>query len=116
MHSPIGTATKDEQRRWLRFRDIGCIACHKLGFRGVPADVHHLLSGGRRISHSDTIPLCPYHHRGNLPDALTITQTVTLLGPSLALSSRLFRQKFGSDEELLALTNELVAAAEERAA
>lgn len=109
-------ATAAQKRRFLRFQDIGCIACRKLGFRDVPAQAHHLLDGGRRRGHDATIPLCPWHHQGQPPEAFTMLQAIHLLGPSLALSSRLFREKFGSDDELLAETDRLIAEAEARAA
>ena len=54
-----------EERRWMSaIVRVGCIACHVSGHRGVPAEVHHMLSGGRRRGHLFTLPLCsPGHHR-----------------------------------------------------
>ena len=93
--------TKLDDRRFQRFQDIGCIACRQHGeYR--QADVHHLLSGGRRRGHEFTIPLCPYHHRN----------VGVGIGPSLACGSKPFHEAFGSDEELLARTNRLLAAAD----
>ena len=75
-----------------------------------PADVHHLLSGGRRRGHSYTIPLCPWHHRGTFAttDEFTAREIEEMYGPSLARSPRKFREVFGTDEELLAQTDLLV--------
>ena len=42
---------------------LGCVVCHLTGHPGTIAEIHHLLSGGRRIGHKATIPLCVGHHR-----------------------------------------------------
>jgi hypothetical protein len=66
-----------------------------------PPDIHHQLSGGRRKADAATIPLCPYHHRGVWNDRFThLRLASTLLGPSLALEPKRFREQFGTDEEL----------------
>lgn len=84
----------------MRFQEIGCVACRKMGYFSL-ADVHHLLSGGRRRGHDFTIPLCPWHHRGIEPPPVDV-------GPSLANGSKPFRAAFGSDDELLAEVNRLI--------
>ncbi len=59
------TPTKAE-KEWMRVitQEIGCIACRRAGHGYTPAEVHHLKSGGRRVSHMASIPLCHRHHRG----------------------------------------------------
>jgi hypothetical protein len=96
-----GQPTVEESQRWDDFRLVGCIACWMLGHPETPYDVQHLLSGGRRVSHLWTIPLCPAHHRavGFVP-ALHIA--------SLPLTPSFFRVVFGSDAQLLELTNRLI--------
>lgn len=43
---------------------FGCVACFVSGEREpVPAEVHHILRGGRRLGHLYTLPLCLAHHR-----------------------------------------------------
>lgn len=101
MRSTIGNPTKADRERFLAFRSIGCVACY-LQKRFADADVHHLLSGGRRRGHRFTVPLCPPHHRG-------IGFVEALHGSSLATSPKTFRSLFGADETLLALTDQLVA-------
>jgi hypothetical protein len=86
--------------RFDALQRIGCIACRILGVHSQ-ADVHHVLSGGRRRGHQDTIPLCPWHHRGVLPPHQD-------LGPSLANGSKPFHARFGRQEELLTMVNELI--------
>ncbi len=59
--------TKEEAEWMDRIVRLGCIVCWNEGRRGEPPDVHHILSGGRRMGHLFTIPLCPGHHRGGVP-------------------------------------------------
>ena len=94
------TATKAQVRRWQRFLDIGCVCCREYGVYSIP-EVHHLISGNRRRGHSDTVALCPYHHRGVEPPPVDV-------GPSLAHGSKPFRARFGTDDELLEKTNKLL--------
>ena len=45
---------------------MGCCLCLHLGFGATPAEVHHVRAwhGWGRSGHMNTIPLCPFHHRG----------------------------------------------------
>lgn len=53
-----------EEAAWMdRIVEHGCVACLIDRVPPRPAEVHHILSGGRRIGHLFTIPLCPGHHR-----------------------------------------------------
>lgn len=88
--------------RFDKLQRLGCIACRILGVYSF-ADVHHILTGGRRTGHQDTIPLCPWHHRGVLPPHED-------MGPSLANGSKPFHARFGRQEELLAKVNDLIGA------
>jgi hypothetical protein len=83
--------------RFDKLQRIGCIACHILGIFSQ-ADVHHILSGGRRKGHQNTIPLCPWHHRG----------VGSGQGPSLANGSKPFHATFGTQQDLLTKVNELI--------
>ena len=100
--------TKADRARFDAFRRIGCVACGMEGAMYRAADVHHLLSGGRRRGHQYTVPLCEWHHRGVPNDGVTMKLETQLLGPSLALTPRKFRERYGTDEELLAYTNRLI--------
>lgn len=95
----------DEARiGWIK--EDGCCACRKLWFH-VLADAHHILSGGRRIGHEHTIPLCPWHHRGIItnPD-WSREQMEQTFGPSMARNKPAFVKAFGSELELLEYTNQ----------
>ena len=109
MKHPI-RATKADRERFDALQRIGCICCRERMVYSQP-DVHHLLSGGRRIGHQHPIPLCAWHHRSVPQNGLNTGQMQALLGPSLALTPRRFRQAFGDDGLLLKLTNRLIARA-----
>lgn len=116
MHSSLPSPTQHERARWSWFREIGCIACRiedelrdEIARTGCAAEVHHLLSGGYRIGHSHTIPLCSWHHRavpasGGSFEPESLSSMADLFGPSLALDSRWFRNRYGADHELLKRT------------
>ena len=80
--------TKAEARRMNILKmDVGCIACRLDGRGYEPCDIHHLLNG-YRMGHEATIPLCRAHHD--------------------AVKSPAFKEKYGSDHDLLEPTNALV--------
>ena len=82
-------------RHMGRVAALGCIACRRLGVRGIDAQVHHIREG--RIARNDflTIPLCPEHHTGThysvhmrkrqLFDLLGIESEFDLLAETLEL-------------------------------
>lgn len=102
MKTSLSAPTVAEARRLDDFRLVGCIACWMLGHPDTPYDVQHCLSGTHRISHGATIPLCPAHHR-----AVDFSPSLHLV--SFAKQPRTFRQVFGDDNELIALTDRLIA-------
>jgi hypothetical protein len=91
--------TKADLYRFAQLQSLGCICCLQNGNYSEP-DIHHLVSLGKR-DHQRTVPLCPAHHRG-------VGHSPELHGPSLAHGSKPFHAEFGSDEELLERTNELI--------
>jgi hypothetical protein len=105
------------QRRFQRICEIGCICCRQYG-RFSPCQVHHQNmgqhAGQKRLGDEATVGLCPWHHVGEPPEELTTAQAVVILGPSMKHEPVRFRKIFGSDEELLAMENEAIAACERR--
>jgi hypothetical protein len=112
----------DDVARFVALRQLGCLACHILWvdaqiFFGPKArrpecgavEIHHQLSGNRRIGHDATVPLGRWHHQGIQLPGLTVRQMDNLYGPSLARSSKRFRERFGEDIVLLELANSLLA-------
>lgn len=88
MQSSLPAPTPAELRRFeiLKFW-VGCI-----NHPGTPAEAHHLLDRGRRISHRATVALCPECHY------------------EIANTPRAFYEEYEtSDAELLAETDRRVA-------
>lgn len=105
------------RERTKLIKSMRCIACQLRGVYNQPGETeeHHLNLGGKagqkRRGHEYTVPLCTWHHRG-IGDRNVDSKAMTALyGPSLARQPRLFREVFGTDDELLALTNEKLEAA-----
>lgn len=48
-----------------RVQAIGCIVCKLEYFCYTPAEIHHIIEGGKRKGHRFVLPLCVPHHRGN---------------------------------------------------
>jgi hypothetical protein len=87
---------KKEKERFNKLREIGCIACSKLGKFSEPV-IHHIRKHtgiGLRPPHDKTIPLCPLHHNmGN---------------ESIHLGKSKFIDLFGTEDELLEETNQKI--------
>lgn len=111
-----GKPTKGQAERIDRLKRGECVCCWINRQQGRPTayfggcDAHHLLSGGRRRGHGYTIAGCPWHHRGVKPyDQMTNAQATEHFGPSLAHGSKPFHAIYGTDDELLALQEQLLA-------
>ena len=97
--------TKAEKAWISRITQLGCIVCAIQGRGFVQPEVHHILSGGRRIGHLETLPLCsPGHHR----NAQAWTGEVSR-HPTKAQ----FEERYGTEAELLEKTLQLLAIREE---
>ena len=112
MRTSTGNRNKAEQARFDAMKEQGvCIACL---LRGTQPDypqhieIHHLLSGNRRIGHMATVSLCSYHHRAVPPFGWGDKEAFEALGPSLAKGSKPFRTEFGTDAEMLELQNNIL--------
>ena len=96
MKSSLKRPTHDELRRFYIIKfEIGCIVCEIFGNIYSPAYAHHILSGGNRISHMATIPLCGYHHDDPA-------------GISIHGARVEFIEDYGTEMELLEATNRRV--------
>ena len=69
----------------------GCIACRKDGHPDTPAEIHHITSGGRRMGHLFSLPLCSAHHRGD-----------GRMVPSVHFHRKAFERAYGLQGDLLA--------------
>lgn len=105
----------DNQMRDYVLRELGCICCLLVGKRPMHAEKHHLLTTGRhgngkRRGEKATIGICSFHHRGAAAVGTRMAHSLHEqgYGPSLADQARAFRQRFGTDDELLKLQNRLI--------
>lgn len=103
--------------RSLRVKRLPCVACQLWGVYQQPfaTEAHHLnldgKAGQKRRGDEFQIPLCRYHHQGHLLTNVDSRAMAALYGPSLARQSKKFREAFGSDDSLLARTNDMLAKA-----
>jgi hypothetical protein len=100
-----------EKKRFDALRELGCIAC-KRDLHWRSPEIHHLVDNGYRKhsgGHQATIPLCDWHHRGTPIEGHALHWMRSQLGPSMALESKAFAERYGSQRELLAKVNELLA-------
>lgn len=102
-------ATKAEQERYEALKAMGCIISRIWFQKWSYPEIQHLTSGGRRISNLHTIPLNSWYHRGIIPaDCKTTSEATKKYGPSFAKSRKEFEAIFGSEENLLEKTNEIL--------
>jgi hypothetical protein len=107
-------ATKAELAHLARVKALPCLACRRRFQHGFydqcgVTEAHHLLVGGRRRGHMHVVSLGSWHHRGQLLPGWTKAEMEEGYGPSLANGSKPFHEAFGSDADLLAETEQLLA-------
>jgi len=95
----VGRMTKAEEEFQTRVRGLGCIACRVMGIFGTPCDIHHILSGGRRIGEMQVLGLCPSHHRSELNTRHLVSRHPW---------RKEFETRYGTELELLERTRKLV--------
>lgn len=111
MQHSTPAATEAQQWRFVLMKEIGCVPCWMRGFQNVEPEIHHLLSGGIRRGHDETVALCQWHHKAWPIANRSHAWCRRHLGPSLLESPEQFRFEFGSDDDLLELQNKFLAAA-----
>lgn len=99
--------TKSNEARFKALQEMGCVCCIKRGLGHTDCEIHHVTDCGRRRGHDDTLPLCPWHHRGQHELGAKAAEAVA--GPSLALNKRAFVHEFGTEDELLKEVNSELA-------
>lgn len=80
-------------------RALGCIVCRIHRRMDSPAEIHHMLSGGRRRGEMFVLGLCFEHHRAGRNDHLCVSRDH---------NQRRFEAAYGTEESLLAKTRELI--------
>jgi hypothetical protein len=101
MHSSLDKASKEEVTRFQHIYDLGCLPCRLIGINNQPCQIQHVLSGGRRVSHSYSYGSCPYHHEGIPLNGISIETMYKRFGPSRKLHKKEFTDQFGTEEELV---------------
>lgn len=92
--------TKPEREWMYSISRLGCIICRIQGRGYVPAAVHHMLSGSRRMGHLYSLPLCdPGHHQGAPRSSGEVSRH-----PNKAE----FEARYGTEEFLLEVTQRAV--------
>ena len=71
-------------------------------------DYDHCKSGNKRRGHAFGFASCFWHHRRGVPDGWTHKGMAAHFGPSLMDGSKLFARTYGTDDELIALQNEVL--------
>lgn len=110
--------TEEKQRMDVLKHHVPCIPCLMIGRTSLP-EVHHLVSGMRRLGHDKTISLCLWHHRaiplenwsgldGSGGGAKQATSG--LLGPSLAWGRKSFEGFFGPEALLVRIADGILDA------
>lgn len=112
----IPKATPSEAAREERARVIGCLCCYlneQAGLARAPSrdTKQHCnlggLHGAPNLGERHTFIACAWHHLGELPEGWTTSAATACWGPSLAKGTKPFRARYGTDAELIALTDDL---------
>lgn len=81
-------------------RPMGCCACLAIGIHNTrELELHHLLSGGHRISHFHTMFLCRGHHQGywSSRQLLRLTPNQRI---SISSGRKAFAKMYGCEREM----------------
>lgn len=85
---------------WMdAIQQIGCIACIVDEKPTSIAEIHHMLSGGRRLGHLFTLPLCFWHHRSGRNDEQVVSRDQ---------NQRRFEARYGKESDLLEKVRQMV--------
>ena len=104
--------TKADEERGEIMYEIGCLPCAIDGWNGSLATIQHTLEGGQRPDdeHQKTYPSCPWHHQGIKPSDFRgpIVHAERKYGPSLSRNSRAFAKRYGTEKQLVLITDGMV--------
>ncbi len=108
--------TKADEKRLSGVSQMGCLPCMIDGWNDVPATVQHITEGSVRLEdeHQWTYPGCPWHHLGEVPDKFrgAVRLATRSLGPSFKHNKRDFAIAYGSERELVHITDALLRVVE----
>lgn len=99
MQHSTGAPTKYEAERITAMLKLGCVCCSQLFIWNIAVDVHHIIIGGKRVSHWYTLPICPGHHRGVwTPEQVEVIPPLALI--AISDGSKRFNRIYGTQREL----------------
>lgn len=117
MRSKSKPPTRAERDRMEMAKEGPCVPCivwHRSGnapagfFPVFGCDYDHKKSGNIRRGHRYGFANCCWHHRGLVDEGMTHAEMRAWYGPSLMDGSRLFREAYGTDDELIARQDKLI--------
>lgn len=104
--------TKAEQDRLDAIHAMPCIACEMEDAKQpLRTEAHHIVDRGYRKhsgGHMATLPLCGWHHRGELLYPLSSSEMLFEHGPSLQGHKGAFVATYGHERELLEKVDERI--------
>lgn len=108
--------TPTEAARVVEAKTTACIPCLVWARMGRMPMAHvatccgydHSKSGNIRRGHDKGFGSCNWHHQALVDDGWTHAAMREHFGPSLMDGSRLFHDTYGSDDELIALQDEIL--------
>lgn len=111
-----GYQTKAETARIVESKFGDCAPCTSWARQGrMPlehvmkgGDYDHKKSGNVRRGHAAGFCSCGWHHRRIVGEGWTHKRMREHFGPSLLDGSKLFREAYGTDDELIALQTEML--------
>lgn len=96
--------TKKEKHYHDAICEIGCIVCLDTFKTYSPGTVHHINGRSKRGAHMQSICLCARHHQV----ASDSGEWATRHGPGRNASKSMFEAAYGTEQELLEMTNNLL--------
>ena len=95
-----GRTPNKEERDWMdQASRLGCIVCKLYLECDTPAEIHHLDGKTKPMAHLKSIPLCFRHHREGANNDLYVSRHPY---------KHEFEDRYGTQEELLKQTKELI--------
>lgn len=83
---------KAERQFQAKIRELGCIACIVAGRGPTFCEIHHILSGGRRMGEMFVLGLCAMCHRSGRNDEEIVSRHPF---------KREFEARYGTEQALL---------------
>ncbi len=102
--------TRADNYRFHEIQDRGCVPCFLeariTGREWVPqpCDMHHVIQDDHQMTYGN----CPWHHRGVAHSWSNSWEMKLNFGPSMAIEPKKYRERYGSEAELLALQNKML--------